>query len=77
MPRMVMPKLLLTMLLLMPPILLTMMMYPHSPKNPHIYLETVIMSTMLLMMMLHYPMILPPPTLSYILNLNVKLTPGQ
>ena len=51
---MVMPKLLLTMMLLMPLILLTMILDPQTPKHAHIHLETAIMPPVLMMMM-------PPP----------------
>ena len=78
MPPMVVPKLLLTIMKLMPPILLTMILTPQTPKYPHIHLETTIMPLMLMMMMMLTPQImLPPLTLSYIPNLNIKLTPGQ
>ena len=74
---MVMPKLLLTMMLLMPLILLTKILAPQTPKHIHIHLETSIMPPIMMMVMLTTPMMLPPPTLSYIPNLNVKLTPGR
>ena len=55
---MVMSKLLLTMMLTKPLILLTTMLYPQTPKNPHIHRETSIMPLIPMLIML------PPPTLS-------------
>ena len=46
-------------------------------RNTHIYWETVIMPPIMLMMMLPPTGILTSPYLSYIPNLNIKLTPGQ
>ena len=74
---MVMPKLLLTMMLLMQPILLIIILDLQTPKYPHINLETAIIPPMLLLAMFPPPTMLSPPTLSQIPNLNVKLTPGQ